>query len=59
MGASELQGLMITDAIRHVAVPQIYSESSEAGLLGGGYEAEAARCCPIALQETRQISQII
>ena len=46
---------MITDAIRHVAVPQIYSESSEAGLLGGGYEAEAARCCPIALQETRLI----
>ena len=46
---------MISDAIRNVAVPQEYLKSLETGLLRGGYEAEAARCCPIGLQETRQI----
>jgi hypothetical protein len=46
---------MISDAIRNVAVPQEHSEALEAGLLRGGYEAEAARCCPIGLQEACQI----
>jgi len=46
---------MISVAIRNVAVPQECSKSLETGLLRGGYETETTRCCPIGLQEARQI----
>jgi len=46
---------MITGANRNVAVPQEYSKPIETGLLRGGYESKATRCCPIGLQEAGEI----